>query len=165
MERMPTLLGVNFRNSVEWARVAELPEEANQRPPRMAPIPPVAWGTKRDILRAFCPAPARAKAMHGIGVWYTGWPSQRPAPRRIRTHTGRVRIVAGIPKGSRMEDAVLDVKPRPLPDTALARGFRYALRRETRGGALRSGASAVCHPQRPARKPHDPIMARRPALR
>ncbi|RNC39015.1 cruzipain, partial [Trypanosoma cruzi] len=49
------------------ARVAALPEEANQRPPRMAPIPPAAWGTMRDTLRAFCVAPARAKAMYGIG--------------------------------------------------------------------------------------------------
>ncbi|PWV04418.1 hypothetical protein C3747_152g74 [Trypanosoma cruzi] len=64
------------------------------------------------------------------------------------------KIVAGIPKGGKVEDPLLEAKPRPLPDTALARKFRCVLRCETRGGALRSSASTICYPQRPARELH-----------
>ncbi|ESS55346.1 hypothetical protein TCDM_13185 [Trypanosoma cruzi Dm28c] len=60
-----------------------------------------------------------------------------------------------------MEDAVLDVKSRPLPDTALARGFRHVLRREARGGALRNGAP----PSATHSAPPENHMTPRPALR
>ncbi|PWV17983.1 hypothetical protein C3747_15g133 [Trypanosoma cruzi] len=62
-----------------------------------------------------------------------------------------------------MEDAVLEAKLQPLPDTVLVRSFRYVLRCETRGSALRSSASIACDPQHPAREPHDSIMAQCPA--
>ncbi|EKF30489.1 cruzipain precursor, putative [Trypanosoma cruzi marinkellei] len=63
------------------ARAAKLHEESNQRPPQMAPIPPIGWGTERDTPRAFYLAPARAKAMHGIGAWCgVAFPASRSTP-------------------------------------------------------------------------------------
>ncbi|KAF8293732.1 hypothetical protein TcYC6_0104180 [Trypanosoma cruzi] len=69
------------------------------------------------------------------------------------------------PRGSKVEDAVLEARLQPLPDAVLVRSLRYVLLCETRGGALRFIASIVRHPQHPARKPHGFIMALRPALR
>ncbi|KAF8293870.1 hypothetical protein TcYC6_0104670 [Trypanosoma cruzi] len=69
------------------------------------------------------------------------------------------------PRGSKVEDAVLEARLQPLLDAVLVRRLRYVLLCETRGGALRFIASIVRHPQHPARKPHGFIMALRPALR
>ncbi|KAF5219317.1 hypothetical protein ECC02_007653 [Trypanosoma cruzi] len=83
--------------------------------------------------------------MYGIAVWHWGAsPASRSTPNSAQYQKSK--IIAGIPKGSRMEDAVLRAKLRPLPDVVLRRRFRCALRCETRGSALRSSAPIVRRP-------------------
>ncbi|KAF8282580.1 hypothetical protein TcYC6_0023340 [Trypanosoma cruzi] len=142
---MPALLGVKFQTLVEWARAARLHEEPDQRLLHLKLILSVAWRTKRDTLRTFRLALVRARAMYGIAVWHWGAsPASRSTPNWAQYQKSK--IIAGIPKGSRMEDAVLRAKLRPLPDVVLRRRFRCALRCETRGSALRSSAPIVRRP-------------------
>ncbi|EKF37041.1 hypothetical protein MOQ_002250 [Trypanosoma cruzi marinkellei] len=87
-------------------------------------------------------------------------PTSRSMPDSAHYQAGK--MFAGIPQSSGVGDALLEAKLRPLPNTVLVRSFRYVLRCETRGGALRSSAPIACDPQRPAREQHD-SMAQCPA--
>ncbi|ESS55347.1 hypothetical protein TCDM_13186 [Trypanosoma cruzi Dm28c] len=83
--RMPTLLGVNFRNPVEWAR-------AWRRSPRKQTSVHHEWHRFRPSRGERRGAPCGRSALRRRGrrpctasKCGAGWPSQRPAPRRIRT--------------------------------------------------------------------------------
>ncbi|PWV20254.1 hypothetical protein C3747_7g209 [Trypanosoma cruzi] len=130
---------------MERARAARPHEEPEQRLLHLKLILSVAWRTTRDTLRAFHLALVQAKAMYGIAVWHWGAsPASRSTPNSAQYQ--RSKMISGIPKGSRMEDAVLETEPRPLPDVVLGRRFRCALLCETRGSALRPSAPIVRRP-------------------
>ncbi|KAF8301136.1 hypothetical protein TcBrA4_0051850 [Trypanosoma cruzi] len=130
---------------MERARAARLHEEPEQRLPRPKLILSVAWRTKRDTLRAFHLALVPAKAMYGVAVWHWGAsPASRSTPKSAQYQKSK--MISGIPKGSRMEDAALETEPRPLPDVVLGRRFRCELLCETHGSALRPSAPIVRRP-------------------
>ncbi|KAF8275561.1 hypothetical protein TcBrA4_0139040 [Trypanosoma cruzi] len=72
-ERSSTLLGVNFQNpSGTGKHVARHREESRQRLLQLTAIWSIAWGPKKDTLRAFHLALPQVKVMHGVRVWCWG---------------------------------------------------------------------------------------------
>ncbi|KEG06166.1 Tbingi protein [Trypanosoma grayi] len=74
------------------------------------------------------------------------------------------KIIAGIPKGSRTEDALLEANLQPLSTTVLTRSLKYAILCETRGGAVRDSARVVYQTEHPVRQLYTTIMAQYPEL-
>ncbi|KAF8293635.1 hypothetical protein TcBrA4_0075290 [Trypanosoma cruzi] len=145
---------------MERARAARLHEEPEQRLPRPKLILSVAWRTKRDTLRAFHLALVPAKAMYGIAVWHWGAsPASRSTPKSAQYQKSK--MISGIPKGSRMEDAALETEPRPLPDVVLGRRFRCELLCETHGSALRPIVPLRMAPTNPRHQACSRWIARR----
>ncbi|EKF27153.1 hypothetical protein MOQ_009130 [Trypanosoma cruzi marinkellei] len=73
LERISTFLGVNFRNSRRMGkRVARHREESKQRLLQLTTTGFIAWGPKRDTLRAFQLAPPQVETMRGVRVWCWG---------------------------------------------------------------------------------------------
>ncbi|KEG06620.1 Tbingi protein, partial [Trypanosoma grayi] len=93
----------------------------------------------------------QAKAMYGIEVWY--WDASSTS--RTTLNAGQYKackIIAGIPKGSRTEDALLEANLQPLSTTVLTCSLKYAILCETRRGAVRDSARVVYSADHPVRQ-------------
>ncbi|KEG07415.1 Tbingi protein [Trypanosoma grayi] len=164
MERLPTLLGITFQKCRGMSsHVARLQQQINQRLMQLAAVSSCSWGPKRDTLRAFYLALVQAKAMYGIEVWY--WDASSTS--RTTLNAGQYKackIIAGIPKGSRTEDALLEANSQQLSTMLLAHSLKYMFLYKAQGGAVRNSAKAVYPTEHPVRQLYTTIMAQYPEL-